>query len=720
LQEFAIRWAYLIRNRTHWNKTKWAAMRSQLQRQVKSVGFRQADFRKLGECQLIEVEIPFRREEEGWEARVLPWEFVLTNLAEGRSDGLPPIVVRRLKVRGRRRVSQPPAAAKLAYVQSAPGALAAEYDFSKEKKLVVNSLRHTHWLQKTLEVIDPTLEELRSALQEFCPTVVHFTGVDNHQGAELLAEAHTPLLDGVYLKCEAPPGCVPIEAKVFAPAIAGESCRPALVGLNMYHSAPRIAPLAIAAGAGAVVAFQDAVDDTLAELFFADFYRAWSKSQDLLAAFRGTLHNLMRSSGQTLAGTGVVLWSAASLLLPTTAPPPDEENYSVPARLAELDPQQPLEQQIQVDVKVRDNINYSLLHNGRSLFQQLYVVNRTGKRLDNLQVRVRLFVAGDTDEQVTRLNVAGPGVDVGRLVSVPLISRQLRCYRESVLTSLKVTVEWEGRVIKDENHTVRVLPLNEWCEYEGESQEPQGQWLPSFVQPLDPAVSQILSKAERHLRTITGDPYAGFDGYQQVDGRREFKVVDQQVEAIWAALLHDYSIAYVNPPPVYTPGSQRIRSPSEVVEQGRGTCLDLTVLVASCLEHVEIYPAVVLLTGHAFPAYWRSPALHEEFWGGGQAAIEERIDVDVDHAAVSARGRLDDQRGDYLWMTRPSGYSRLTKAVARGHLVPLESVWLTARESFDEACEAGGENLIDRSEFECLLDVRRAREENVLPLPERT
>ncbi|HZN33521.1 MAG TPA: hypothetical protein VFB80_06860, partial [Pirellulaceae bacterium] len=47
LQEFAIRWAYLIRNRTHWNKTKWAAMRSQLQRQVKSVGFRQADFRKL-------------------------------------------------------------------------------------------------------------------------------------------------------------------------------------------------------------------------------------------------------------------------------------------------------------------------------------------------------------------------------------------------------------------------------------------------------------------------------------------------------------------------------------------------------------------------------------------------------------------------------------------------------------------------------------------------
>ena len=44
-----------------------------------------------------------------------------------------------------------------------------------------------------------------------------------------------------------------------------------------------------------------------------------------------------------------------------------------------------------------------------------------------------------------------------------------------------------------------------------------------------------------------------------------------------------------------------------------GTCIDLALLLASCLEYVDIYPVVVLLSGHAFAGYWRSESAHDAF-----------------------------------------------------------------------------------------------------------
>lgn len=709
----AVRWAYLIRNRNHWNKSEEATVCAALREQVAGLGHKLEDFQRILDCRLIEVEIPYRNETVGWEARIMPWEFVLTNLILAVRDGNPPVVFRRLKVSGRKSISKRAQAGRLAYIQSAPGPLEDFYGFKKERRLVRNSLRSTEWLKEYTEIVDPTIEELQARLTAFLPDVIHVTGIDNHQGAELLREKDSRFEDGIYLsENRKRDRATPVPAEDVASAIVSDRCRPKLVGLNTYNSAPRLAPLIVFAGAASVVAFQDVIDDTLAELFFADFYRAWSSnSGDALTAFENTLRDLRKSSGLTLSGTGLVLWSAESLVS-LDACKQSMNSYESVATISDIDSGQPLDQQIEIDIHHREDVNYSLLHNGRNLFQRLYLVNRTGKRLEGLQVKVRLYVGQDSEEQTTRVTIAGPGVDLRTHVSMPLLSRQLRCFRESILSSLKLTVEWEGRIIADRNLRVRILPMNEWCDSDEERQ-----WLPSFVQPLDPAVSQILAAAERHLRTITGDPYAGFDGYQQVEDVSEPNLsrVDQQVEAIWDAVLHDFALVYVNPPPTYTVESQRIRTPSEVLNAARGTCLDLTVLLASCLEHIEIYPAIILLKGHAFPAYWQSPELYKEFWGDAESAIEEAIDFDPAHA----RGRLDDQHHRFLWMTRGSGYSRLVKAVASRHLVPFESVWITSREPFASACEVGGENLVDRKEFECLIDIHRARECHVLPLPEK-
>ena len=84
------------------------------------------------------------------------------------------------------------------------------------------------------------------------------------------------------------------------------------------------------------------------------------------------------------------------------------------------------------------------------------------------------------------------------------------------------------------------------------------------------------------------------------------KYIDAQVRAIWWALVHDYAIGYINPPPSFVENEQRLRTPSEVVQGKRGTCIDLALLLAACLEYIEIYPVIFLLRDHAFPGYWRS------------------------------------------------------------------------------------------------------------------
>ena len=87
-------------------------------------------------------------------------------------------------------------------------------------------------------------------------------------------------------------------------------------------------------------------------------------------------------------------------------------------------------------------------------------------------------------------------------------------------------------------------------------------------------------------------------------------MVDQQVQAIWTALVNEYRLQYINPPPAYSQRSQRLRTPSEISHPTRAPASTWRF----CSPHAsntDIYPVVVLLTGHAFVGYWRSEDAHD-------------------------------------------------------------------------------------------------------------
>jgi hypothetical protein len=186
------------------------------------------------------------------------------------------------------------------------------------------------------------------------------------------------------------------------------------------------------------------------------------------------------------------------------------------------------------------------------------------------------------------------------------------------------------------------------------------------------------------------------------------------VQAIWTALVNENRLQYINPPPAYSEQSQRLRTPSDIMRSNTGTCIDLALLLASCLEYIDIYPVVVLLSGHAFVGYWRSEEAHDAF--------VEVLHVPVEVPPVgSALARLGGDRlvEQYGWRLTRLHYDEIMEYVTSGDLVMLEATYLTGAWSFADAKEEGRANMRSRREFDSLLDIRLARSATppVTPLP---
>jgi hypothetical protein len=687
-QQMAVKWAYTVRNRIRW-ATDSEVLKTVTKSAIEDLGhmgLTEQALEQLSDARLVEVVIPFAKEEAGWELRVLPWEFLL---AAGTKKRV--VVVRHLDC-ARTSTARAPRSAGI--VASLPGKLAqSDYEFDSEIALVTANLPFGVEIWR-----DPTLAKLKKNIAATKPDVVHLAGVDLHEGHQILGVPETRkdrFLDGFFLKSE--DGSAEAAYSLdLADALTAGAWNPVLVSVNVYNSAARVAAMAVAAGAGAAIGFQDEIDNVVAEEFFTRFYRAWKASNwDLLGSFESALDRLS-GGGDRKTGTGVVLWSGRSLIdahLPktkATVKTKTKERELVLAKdlISKVDP-----------VK---SVNYSLLHNKESLFVRFTLTNAHPTRtIEGIRVYVELCVGDQNYPCRLRLDLAPASMEtLTDKIRIPLTSTLFRSLREAIRSVLFVRISVGEADLIEETHPVSLLAIDEWLDT-----EKLNAFLPSFVLSRDPAVLRIVDAAQRHLMTLTDDPGAGFDGYQSVDpdpkAENRSEPVDKQVWALWSALLYDFSISYINPPPSFEDSSQRLRSPSDVLEGKRGTCVDLALLLAACLEYVGIYPVIFLLKDHAFPGYWRSEESRNSFFGV-EGDTGEHVGRDV--------------TSNYSWVL-DKGYDEVTELVRSGYLAPLETVWLTQHKGFWEARDAGGENLRSRIQFESMIDVQRARDEQVTPLP---
>ena len=552
----------------------------------------------------------------------------------------------------------------------------------------------------------PTATRIAAHLNDTRPDIVHVMGADNHQAAEILGLATDPdgtdgrILDGLPLLRSRDGGARLVPADEVAEILVGRR-HPHIVSFNTYHSASRLAPLAVAQGAGASLGIQDTFDDRAAELFFLDFYETWAGTGwDFLSAFQAALEGAKERTD--LTGTGLVLWTAESIISPQwqrqRAEKRDRGQGLEPAETAS---------RLSCHIEPVVNLNYSMLQNNRDLFARFEIHKHQLDQPVDVEVEVSLHVGADTFPYRATHRLADPITSLKELVprSAHVVADPDRL-GEDVDDRLRRGLRLGEHTLESRTHRVSLLPADEW-----KDNKTDGRWLPSFVLPRDPAVERVIDMAQRYLYALADRSDAGFDGYQSVE--RDEHAVDRQVQAIWWAIVRDLQLGYVNPPPSYTEVAQRLRSPSQVLRAGRGTCIDLTLFLAACLEYVGIYPVVFLLTGHACPGYWRDERAYDD-------------DFLPVHDAPSARhadeqptgvGSIAGPRDGYILLA--DAFDEVREHIRAGSLVPLEAVWLTNHSGFEEAQAAGRDNLRRKRDFDMMLDVSLARTPtcDITPLP---
>jgi DNA polymerase III delta prime subunit len=244
---------------------------------------------------------------------------------------------------------------------------------------------------------------------------------------------------------------------------------------------------------------------------------------------------------------------------------------------------------------------------------------------------------------------------------------------EGIYTQIYVTLTIEGVSVFKQAYPLYLMAYDQWT-----GTEILPELLAAFVTPNHPVLSRILVNASKFLDTWTGE--SSLDEYQTKDPNR----VRSQVAAVYEALRSE-SLVYCTPPASFEKYGQRVRLVDKVLTEKIGTCLDLTLLFASCLEAIGIRPLLVLLKGHIFVGAW---------------LIEEMYSQTV----------CDDS-------------SYLLKGCADGinEIVLVEATTLTTSHevSFEDAVRLAEKQLKDEQRFSLFIDVYRCRCENVRALPQR-
>jgi hypothetical protein len=199
--------------------------------------------------------------------------------------------------------------------------------------------------------------------------------------------------------------------------------------------------------------------------------------------------------------------------------------------------------------------------------------------------------------------------------------------------------------------------------------------LSAFVTPNHPALSAVNTAAAKYLEKWTGS--SSLDAYQTQDRNR----VRYQVAAVYEA-LRAQGIVYSEAPANFVKTGQRIRLADQVLSEKMGTCIDTTLLMASCLESIGIHPLIIIQEGHTFVGAW----------------LDERC--------------YSHNIGD--------DYTSLTKESADGihNVVLVETTNITSSSpaSFEDATTKAEQEIRDERAFVLFVDVCHCRLDGIKPL----
>lgn len=237
--------------------------------------------------------------------------------------------------------------------------------------------------------------------------------------------------------------------------------------------------------------------------------------------------------------------------------------------------------------------NYALYENRISPVRGITATNHTDRLVSGLSLKV------STDSGFFKdclMDV--PSLPVGKSTPLPdpyLIIEGQRLVEVTEAFTINVSVE----LLDGDKAVFSVLGQMKILAYDQWMGDDWVHYLPAFCMPNHPIVTALIHDASDVLKKWGKD--CALEGYQTPDPDR----IRDFAAAIYTA-IQNKNIAYSNPPAgagVCDVG-QRIRTPESIMEQHLATCMDFTMLYASCLEAINLNPVLCLIKGHIFAGVW--------------------------------------------------------------------------------------------------------------------
>lgn len=330
---------------------------------------------------------------------------------------------------------------------------------------------------------------------------------------------------------------------------------------------------------------------------------------------------------------------------------------------------------VELELVAQPAVNLALVHNAVPIVRAVRVVNDSGTPLENVGLRLEID-AGGTELvdawQVELAEVFGPSTyrtwdAFGGFV--PRVS-YLSSLEESHRATITATLTYGHGAELTLRAPIQVLAHNEWY-----NAPPFYESLAAFVQPNTAAVADVLREAGALLQDQTGD--SSLCGYQR-GAERASLIAAAIYEALRAREIH-----YIDPPASFEDTGQKVRTTAQVLDQRLGTCIDLCVTYAACLEQAGLHPLIWLIDGHAFAGYLRD--------------------------------------GNSLGQTVVTEPNTMVNLVESSRAVPVEAVYYRQDDDggFLHAIERGRKLFSRLEALRGMVDVHAARRAGTRPLPSR-
>lgn len=331
-----------------------------------------------------------------------------------------------------------------------------------------------------------------------------------------------------------------------------------------------------------------------------------------------------------------------------------------------------MEKIVSVGGHINASINFAMQQNYVPVIRFLTVNNESDKMLENIDLKIS-FEPEFAKEFRYHINNIPPHASVEiSPVRINTNTGYLFSLTEKMVGNITVDVMRDEEKLFTYQNQIELLAYDQWS---GLTIMPE--IIAAFVTPNHPSVSAIIHEASMFMKKWKGSP--SFTGYQTNNPNN----VKLQMAAIYAALVQQ-KIIYNNPPASYEIIGQRIRLPHVVLEQKMGTCLDLAVLYASCLEAVGLNPLIFFIMGHAFCGCWLESNTFADCCTDDLSAVEKRIAQDAEEMLLV-------ECTDFVDGGEPD---------------------------FDRALKHGKDHFIRLSDFICVIDIQRSRGSGIRPMPQ--